>query len=131
MGRRNRLDPLMHLLLGALGLAPAVSCGGTSVEHEGAGGSTQVAELHACENPTAVGDTGWIQCDSGALHRESAGKCPAPPPDDPIGGICGDCSYVHNGWCLATGGLSTTCVVGCETDAECQAGEVCFCDTGG
>jgi len=131
MGRRTRLDPLMHLLLGALGLAPAVSCGGTSVEHQGGGGSTSVSAVHACENPMPLGDTGWIQCDNGALHRESVGMCPVPPPDDPSQSLCGDCSFLHKGWCLATGGMLHACVTGCDTDAECQSGEVCYCDTYG
>jgi hypothetical protein len=108
-----------------------VSCGGTSVEHQGSGGSTSVAALHACDNPMPVGDSGWIQCDNGALHRESTGMCPTPTADAPAAALCGDCSYLHNGWCFSVGGLNYSCVAGCKTDAECQTGEVCFCDTQG
>lgn len=118
----------MHLLLGALGLAPAASCGGTSVQHPGAGGSTAMPSFAACENPSTVGDTGWIQCDNGALHRERAGECALPDPSRSGSDACGECSGISNGWCLPTDRLMEECVQGCTTDAECDSGEVCYCD---
>ena len=131
MRRRTRLDPLLHLMLGALGLAPAVSCGGTSVKHEGAGGSTATAPLGACENPAPVGDTGWIQCDNGVLHRASEGQCAPHVPSPADGESCGPCPGVSNAWCLHVSFQEYSCVAGCTTDADCAGGEICYCDPQG
>jgi hypothetical protein len=132
MKRRHRLDPLLHLLLGALGVAPAAaSCGGTSQKHEGAGGTTGDEPLGVCENAVSIADSGWMRCDNGVVHRESAGQC-AISGTLPPAANCGGCPDVPNAWCLTTtaqGG--SKCVRGCETDAGCGSGEVCYCDSPG
>ncbi|HWP06404.1 MAG TPA: ferritin-like domain-containing protein [Polyangiaceae bacterium] len=132
MKRRQRLDPLLHLLLGALGVAPAAaSCGGTSQHQGGGGGTTGQESLGVCENAVSIGDSGWLRCDNGVVHRESAGQC-AISATLPPAANCGGCPDVPNAWCLTTtaqGG--NKCVRGCETDADCGSGEVCYCDTPG
>jgi len=132
MKRRHRFEPVLHLLLGALGVAPAAaSCGGTSQHHAGSGGSTGQEPLGVCDGAEALGDSGWVRCDNGVVHRESAGHCSIsstlPSPAD-----CGGCLDVPNAWCLRTtpfGG--NECVSGCETDADCGTGEICYCDAPG
>lgn len=132
MKRRHRLEPLLHLLLGALGVAPAAtSCGGTSQHHEGAGGSTGQESLGVCNNAESIADSGWMLCDNGVVHRASAGQCTTTS-DLPPASECGGCEGVPNAWCLRTGGLGGMhCVQGCETDSDCGTGEICYCDTPG
>lgn len=130
--RTRRLDPLLHLMLGSLGLAPAVSCGGTSVKHEGAGGSTATPPpVGTCENPMPVDDTGWIRCDNGVLHRENAGQCAPHVPSLSDSELCGPCTDVPNAWCLNVSMEMHGCVPGCVTDADCAGGEICYCDPQG
>lgn len=118
---------LVPMVLGVLAAVHAVSCGGSSKSTKstaGTGGSGNTLELGTCDSPMPVGATGWIQCDTGILHRESAGSCPLPTP---MTLTCGDCFGAPNPWCLATGFGTAECVQGCATDADCSGGAVCFC----
>jgi hypothetical protein len=127
MTLKTTLRALFVLLLGAVGPLVATSCGGSSKSTQGAGGSGGSGALPgvgSCENPVPVRDTGWVACDNGVLHRESAGACPLPPvaPTD-----CGDCFGAPYPWCLPFGFATSICVPGCATDADCGPGAVCFC----
>jgi hypothetical protein len=127
MTAKSTLRPLALLWLGALGLLPATSCGGTSkstVGSGGTGGTGNTVEVGTCESPMAVGNTGWIQCDTGILHRESVGSCPLPLD---LGPTCGECPASGYPWCLPVGFQTSVCVAGCADDSYCAAGEVCFC----
>jgi hypothetical protein len=128
MTRRSALNPLSHLLLVAVGLASAASCGGSSTKRGtgGAGGTGGTSEIGICEGPLPVGDSGWVRCDTGFLHRESLGRCPLPDPM--MGSECGDCFGAQNPWCMPYGFATSMCVPGCATDADCAETEVCFCE---
>jgi hypothetical protein len=130
-GRAPR-HSLAHLLLVAVGLAYTASCGGESTSSDakasgGAGGTggTGNIEIGTCESPQPVGDSGWVACDTGILHRETRGSCPLPDPMAPL--ECGDCFAAPNPWCLRYGFAESTCVQGCATDSDCAPVEVCFC----
>ena len=137
MRRRFKLEPLLHVLLASVALSPA-ACGGSSesTKPDGTGGSTSVT-LGACDNPITSDASGWVRCSAdfyGFSHRESSGMCnPFVPRTDPIAGCsdadCADLLYGHC-WSPGTSGLASTasCIPGCVSDADCAAGEVCFCE---
>jgi hypothetical protein len=109
--------------------------------------------MYPCINPTPVlvqgTDTGFVQCDSGFVHRAVVHACPSslpragvcgqpspfPGPDGGPAGCTTDsaCTAQPNGFCSQfdpTGGFPVggcTCYYGCKTDADCGAGQMCLC----
>jgi hypothetical protein len=87
--------------------------------------------------------SGFVACDGGIIHREEKQSCdvPATPSsctDNSGGGPCttdADCTDKPHGTCqqdMIFGGIlpigdTCSCVYGCESDADCAAGEICRC----
>lgn len=139
---------------GGSGSGSAGSSGGTSGSgsSSGAGESsgTTGAVPPACEGSTPI-DQGFVDppapsgfelCPDGTIHRVTPTECLAPKTPssctDNSGGGClsdADCTEFPHGSCqqdMAFGGVvgvggTCSCVYGCATDAECDAGEICRC----
>jgi hypothetical protein len=116
----------------------------TATDSESETGESETGSLpFECEDPQPImqanTDTpsGWVRCADGFVHREEAVACLAPQiEDDPLcadqGGLCAtaaDCQDAAYGGCAMDpiGIAGCTCRYGCETDADCETGEVCAC----
>lgn len=90
-----------------------------------------------CENPVELVlegvNTGIFQCEAGFPVRTREPTCPNMLPDKNAGGAdgIGDACETHEDCAGDTTfcqqGQLATCVQGCETDADCDAGFVCQC----
>ena len=134
---------------GAVGFAGDSGAGGRAGDGYGTGGADTgygPVPTTVCQNDTTL-DGGWLRCDSGMLHRASAGQCdsilprPEPtviPPYAQVGEgtslVChadADCTEAPYGHCEA--GLyvpGTYCAYGCVQDSDCADGQVCLCGNG-
>lgn len=84
--------------------------------------------------------TGYVRCAGEAADRVGPAACEAvhrvracEADDDGLDGTCTrdeDCRERRFGACAGPGqfGSSCHCVYACESDADCDAGEVCVCD---
>ena len=126
---------------GATGSSGVTDSGATTEVTTGtmqgcAGEVTQIMQAHTMA-PTA---SGFESCDGGIAHRVEAVKCEVPTaPADCAEGSTGcasnaDCTEKPFGSCqqdIAFGGLleggTCSCRYGCESDADCGAGEICRC----
>jgi hypothetical protein len=118
------------MFLTALGLVPS-SCGT----------KPSASSAYPCNNPQPVvsGDSGYVLCDNGSMHRPVKASCPSfvprsgrvAPPD--AGAFScrsdGDCPG-PNQYCGVTGDSSCglpvvyECVTGCVNDSDCQSEEI-------
>ena len=88
--------------------------------------------------------TGLVRCDEGFMHRESSETCLYPPQltgscdmgtdtdgDTGVFGECSsdaDCDAAPHGYCnFDEYGKTCGCDYGCETDADCDTGQLCAC----
>jgi hypothetical protein len=86
-----------------------------------------------CVDPQPA-NAGFVTCANGPVHRGEQGECENKLPMEPV--TCGvePNTYVCDGTkreaCGSPGGgtpPATSCAVGCVVDADCAAGEICFC----
>lgn len=97
-----------------------------------------------CENAQPIIDpdtgeaSGYVVCEDGFIHRETAVACVLPPAggtctDDPDGGdACvtdDECTDAPNGRCVDSPDVTTGCgcVYSCESDADCGGDQICAC----
>jgi hypothetical protein len=99
-----------------------------------------------CKNPQPYqgADTGFEVCDTGFIHRFAVQACPKRKEmvplecigtlDGSFSGNCArdaDCTAHANGACMrddpSGGGVGCVCRYGCQSDADCGAGNVCLC----
>lgn len=127
------------------------STGGTSTGGSASGGTSSggvggspVDLPFPCElprQPDGQPKSGIVICESGMIHRESAGECELRPRGDQAtcsnngGEGCEsdlDCNDRPHGYCYQEGGFATCdCHYGCATDADCGANQLCSCLYGG
>jgi hypothetical protein len=88
------------------------------------------------------------ECASGFMHRTSSNECvltdrnAAPPPAGAGGGasseqVCeydSECGVEPNGYCVSedaqfSGDPVNYCIYACQSDADCETGDVCSCET--
>lgn len=141
---------------GSGGGAAVGGSGGTGGESLGVGGAAGAGGQAAgggsppdpCVSPTPVivdgHDSGFVTCADGTIHREKVGVCSTTNNAQACIGnealldcqLDSDCTAKPNGKCIhqvggfAPGGDNTSCgcVYACQTDAECDAGQICMCD---
>jgi len=86
-----------------------------------------------CSDPEPA-NAGFVTCGGGLVHRVEQGECANKLPMEPV--TCGvdPNTYVCDGTkreaCGSPGGgtpPATSCAVGCVVDADCEAGQICFC----
>lgn len=134
---------LVALLLTASGCAARDVEGADSAEAD-AGESADAADAStACEDPEPLthpvtGDlTGFVRCADGFIHREQAVDTVIPAVPEPCGSSTDDACATHEdctgaplGRCVDTPSLlgGCECVYSCESDADCDVGEVCVGD---
>lgn len=115
-------------------LSPTSGCGGSSTGNDGDGsGGSNGLPLGTCDNPLAVGESGWVSCDGAFAHREASSSCApfVPRPGEIMGCRDADCASLPYGHCWAPQaglGATATCIAGCLSDADCAANEICFCE---
>ncbi|HEX6767385.1 MAG TPA: hypothetical protein VF103_17925 [Polyangiaceae bacterium] len=141
MRHHFELGSLLQVLMASVALAPA-GCGGSSVEENketgspqgGTGGSPGVT-IGQCKSESVLDDSGWVHCERGLAHRETAGTCPSTVPRAPVMGAgCNDtdCAGMPYGHCWPSNHFgavpSPTCIPGCVSDADCGTGEICYCE---
>lgn len=118
--------------------------GGSGTSTAGAGGTTTLTKL--CEDPVMIpqadgSESGFVKCKDGSIDREKSVACQLVPTTDtcdPNAGYSGncktgaDCTAHPNGTCQAdpvgpVGPPTCSCQYQCQSDADCDAGEVCGC----
>jgi hypothetical protein len=143
MRQQFELGSLLQVLLASIALAPA-GCGGSSVEEtkeangapQGGSGGAPTVRIGQCKSEMVLDDSGWIHCERGLAHRETAGFCPStvPRPSSSTGNACMDanCTGMPYGHCWPNDTFGTvpapTCIPGCVSDADCGAGQICYCE---
>lgn len=120
------LSAARTLILASIGLAPTlvVACG------------SDPAKV-ACEGSAATETPGVETCDNGIQHRTSVATCDSNVPRSAEEFTCGDefgscstdedCAEQANGFCDTGFDGGCFCHYGCETDADCDAGNACLC----
>jgi hypothetical protein len=106
---------------------------------QGGGGAAGAANACGSAVPVLNAATGLERCAAGFVRRVRAGVCPSAVPRaaavagyDPSIDECqldSECSALPHGHCAPReGGSARTCVAGCLTDDDCEAGRLCACD---
>jgi hypothetical protein len=135
----------LRLTLGALSTLVLIGCLLACAEDEGGNGGGGTVNAGASGSGATLGgspecttssplDGGWRVCDGELFHRPSAGSCGVvldPRRDDGTDGSTlapgscrqdNHCTERNNGYCRGA-----RCFYICDTDADCNTGEICFC----
>jgi hypothetical protein len=131
---------------GGAGGSSGQGLGGSSSGKGGTGGSTagSAGQPNGCGAGTSYSPT-LERCEGGFVHRPVPGTCPIPEEDGlgaadagapPISGceVDAHCGEKPNGRCIIDNPLpeiatATYCLYACATDGDCQAGQVCSCES--
>ncbi|MFO0590804.1 MAG: hypothetical protein U0441_24890 [Polyangiaceae bacterium] len=129
--------------------------GGSTTSTAGAGGTagtggTTTTLTKTCEEPTVLtqgdgSESGFVKCKDGSTNREKSVACQLVPASDScepgpsVFGNCktaADCVAHPNGTCQADAILpasppTCSCAYQCQSDADCDAGQVCGCGYNG
>lgn len=99
----------------------------------GSGGATTTLTHGECTDPQPA-HGGFVTCGDGTIHRVAKVECPNTLPEAPV--TCGVepdmyvCDGTKREFC-DVGGFGTapptSCAVGCATDADCAADQICVC----
>ncbi|MDC0722180.1 ferritin-like domain-containing protein [Nannocystis bainbridge] len=130
-GGQTTSTPTTESPTSTTGVMPSPVCEGTV---------TEIAQAFV-DPPTP---SGFVKCDDGVIHRPEPRECLSPstpstcPADASPDGECltdADCTGKPFGSCqlnqvfggILAPGDSCSCVFGCQTDSDCDTGEVCRC----
>ena len=146
MAKPRSIAGFRRILLAAMGTgAVASSCGGDSTDD-----TPKTDEAFTCEQPEpwppgVFMSGGYVQCESGVVHRPAPETCSTPATPDGVTApypelepcaTDADCTEMPNGFCRVTvrsvpAPTTSVCVYPCTGDGDCALGFACFCDAGG
>lgn len=145
--------PLRASIWAVLGLSAAACGGNVTIESSGGGGgsggssssSTTTPTTFVCDGAVAVpqangGDSGFVKCADGTIHRDHPVTCDTSVPacqGDENTIVCktdAECVAAPNGKCahyaftdLTGETTQCSCTYPCANDGDCEDGSVCVC----